>query len=84
MKATYKASQEEMFANAEKSIPLYIVRNLMYMGTIGRIDCYKHSETRRYINVDANDNFYQFDGLMDEYNQIDESQALSHIIPEPF
>ena len=84
MKTTYKASQEEMFANAEKSICSAVLPKLMYMGTVGKIDLYKHCETRRYINVDANDNFYQYDGLMDEYNQIDEGQALSHVIPAPY
>jgi hypothetical protein len=50
----------------------------MYMGRTGEIVLYKHSVTRRYLNIDrTTGRLYQYvDGLMSE---IDRDEALEYV-----
>lgn len=61
---------------AELSVTLCV--DFMYMGRAGEIVLYKHSVTRRYLNIDRNTRrFYQFiDGRAVEVSRTD---ALAYI-----
>jgi|HubBroStandDraft_5_1064220.scaffolds.fasta_scaffold06442_7 hypothetical protein len=50
----------------------------MYMGHVGGIVLYKHSDTRRYLNIDAaSGRFYRYtDG---NYIEIDRKQAIDQV-----
>jgi hypothetical protein len=50
----------------------------MYMGHAGGIVLYKHSDTRRYLNIDAaSGRFYRY--ANGDYVEIDRKQAIDHV-----
>lgn len=67
-----------MFDNAVMFIPSFICKYLMYIGTKNNISLYKHIETRRYINVDKNGNFYRFNNSI--YELISKEEAIRHVL----
>lgn len=70
----YKYGNE--FINLEKYTPK-ICWDVMYMGTTDNgIDLYKHSETRSYINIDNDGNFYLYNG--ERYVKVDIVTAIDH------
>lgn len=58
----------------------YISTDVMYMGQ-GHIDkhvyLYKHMDSRRYINIDEDGNFYKYNCSTDRYTIIDKETALN-------
>lgn len=72
----YKHSNE--FINLEKYAPK-VCWNVMYMGTYDNgIDLYKHLETRNYLNIDDDGNFYLYNGK--EYVKTDIVTAIDHML----
>lgn len=62
----------------EAVLPANQCSYFMYMGCIGEIVLYKHSITRRYLNIDrTTGRFYRYiDGLMSEINR---DEALEYV-----
>jgi hypothetical protein len=62
----------------ELILPACELENFMYMGRVGEIELYKHSLTRRYLNIGRNSHrFYRyFDG---KYVEITRAAALQHL-----
>lgn len=74
-------SKEEMFEPLEKYVPKRLWDSLTFMGTHDdRIFLYKHDETRRYINVDENGQFYFYTGNdIESYIKIDKNSAIQNL-----
>lgn len=49
---------DDCFYLMEKYIPKNYWDDLMFMGYSNSIALYKHCDTRRYINIDSEGNFY--------------------------
>ena len=62
----------------ENAIPPEYCESLMFMGKAGDIVLYKHSFTRRYLNIDAvTGKFFRY--ANGEYIEIDRRQALDSV-----
>jgi hypothetical protein len=62
----------------ELAVPARELENFMYMGRAGEIELYKHSLTRRYLNISRDGRrFYRYcDGT---YVEISQAEALDHV-----
>ena len=70
--------QEKEFINLEKYSPKDCW-DVMYMGTTDNgIDLYKHVDTRRYINIDDNGNFYIYN--VEGYLKVDKEKAINYVL----
>lgn len=69
---------EPNWAPLEAVVPSTELENFMYMGNAGEIELYKHTFTRRYLNIarDAQ-TFYQY--LDGGYVEITREAALDHV-----
>jgi hypothetical protein len=69
---------EPNWAPLERAVPATDLENFMYMGRAGEIEIYKHSITRRYLNIGQNsERFYRY--LNGEYVEISRAAALEHV-----
>lgn len=71
-------SKDEMFAPLEKYTPEEIWDSMMFMGTYEDIYLYKHCDTRQYINIDKEGNFYNY-VRVPSYIKIDKKTALDNL-----
>jgi hypothetical protein len=62
----------------ERVLPARELEDFMYMGRAGEIELYKHSVTRRYLNISADgQRFYRYsDGT---YVEVTKAVALDHV-----
>ena len=62
----------------ELLLPACELENFMYMGRVGEIELYKHSLTRRYLNISADgQRLYRYsDGT---YVEVTKAVALDHV-----
>lgn len=69
---------DQMFEPLEKHIPEKQRENFMFMGYSpdDKIFKYKHTRTRRYLNIDEKGNFYQYTG--EDYKKIDKESAIEY------
>lgn len=69
-----KYKDKDEFVNLEKYAP-ESCWEVMYIGTTKEgIDMYKHCETRNYMNIDNDGNFYIYNG--EEYSKTDLATAI--------
>lgn len=75
-----KFKEEKEFDNFEKYAPECCQNEVvMYMGTTSEgIDMYKHYDTRRYMNIDDEGNFYLYNG--EGYDKIDIATATEILL----
>jgi hypothetical protein len=64
--------------NLEHYAPEEMWDSMMYMGSQGKIDLYKHCDTRNYLNIDDAGSFYRYDG--EQYQPITKEQALENVM----
>lgn len=50
----------------------------MYMGKHDGLHLYKHSSTRRYLNIDDKGMCYAYNGVSDRYEPIHYEKAIEH------
>jgi len=62
----------------KKYIPKEYWKDLMFMGYSDDISLYKHCNTRRYVNVDKEGNFYLYNG--NTYDKVEKEFALEYLI----
>lgn len=64
----------------EDAIPEEEYENYMFMGTTeSGIHRYKNINTRRYLNIDSNGNFYYYDSVDKTYLKISKKFALEWV-----
>lgn len=68
----------DVFYLMEKFIPNNLWDYLMFMDWKDNITLYKHCNTRHYINVDKEGNFYKFNN--GRYEKISKDNALEYLV----
>lgn len=78
---------EKVFEPLEKYVPtLYNSVDcwkVMYMynsGENNKIYAYKHVDTRHYIFIDEEGNFYDYNSYYNEYYEVDKVLALNYLV----
>jgi hypothetical protein len=53
------------------------IDEFMWMSSYYDIQCYKHMDSRRYLNIDNKGNFYRYSAYDGKYHKIDKYDAFS-------
>ena len=70
--------ETDMWRNLERYTPEKLWNHMMYTGTEGKVDLYKHEDTRTYVNIDDRGNFYHRKG--DGYAMVSKRDALAYVM----
>lgn len=75
--------KDKVFIPLDKYVDNKEAKRVMYMANSGpnnEIYLYKHVDTRHYINIDMEGNFYRYDSINDKYIKIPKVLAIGYAL----